>query len=428
MNVELEKAVDFAKSVNKASLLEDTTREEIVLRILRALGWNSGNTDEVRREYPAGNTGKRVDIALLVKGEPVVFIEAKASRKGHLTDKNKKQILQYCWDASVQFGVITNGIIWCLYSSADVAGTKINDYAIEVDLAEGQLENVVNVLERFLHKVGMARNYTGVVEELESEKVGRILNETWARMLQQEHLSLVRALRREVKNKLPKVPLARVRSFIRQCSNAPEDKKPDAVSKRTRRIARPKAQAEHSNKEMHPTRKALLVFLRREPQATYVQIAEALNMSTGGGGVSNALKRAIEEKHIHKMKQGRTCTYQVLVDPDGGAKPVTNAARSQSRTKKRSTPAISVVKRQGDQREIKNMSETMKSLLTLLMREPSATQARVAEVLGMTKSGAYSALKRAGMAGYIRKSKRGRTCTYTVLVSLDAEVTQVRIL
>ena len=394
MSAELKRVIEDIKGLDRSFLKEGNTKTATVMRVLRVLGWDTDNPREVVEEHQAGGL---VDIALRIK-ESVVFIEAKPAKQRRLADKDKDQILRYCRDQKVQLGVLTNGFVWYLYSNAESKTTKRNDYAVEINFDDDSEEDIVENLECFLSKARVRYNYKNVLESLDDKRVGRILAEKWEEMLQREHKGLVRALRNEAKNELPKVSLAEVKNFIRQRSSLPEGKKPDAVSKKTERASRAKARVARSKKEMHPTRKALLTFLRQEPSATYVRIAEALNMSTGG--TSNALRRAIEEKQIRKIKQGRTCTYQVLVNLDGGVKPETNAARGRLKAVQ----------------DNKEMHPTMTALLVLLRRNPTATQVQVAEALGISDSGAYSALKRAKKQGYIHKEKHGRTCTYRVLV------------
>lgn len=76
-------------------------------------------------------------------------------------------------------------------------------------------------------------------------------------------------------------------------------------------------------------------------------------------------------------------------------------------------------------RRNKTASATASDLLALLRQVPSMTQARDAQVLGLTKSGAYAALKRAERVGHIRKLKHGRRLTYEVITG---PASQTRIL
>lgn len=371
--------------------------------VLAALGWDSTNPDEVSQEHKARG---RVDIALHIDKKSVVFIESKPGKQRRLTDENKKQILKYCKNR-VRMGVLTNGFIWYLYANAESKTTKPNDYAIEINFVDDPTNVIEESLECFLNKTRVRYHYEEVLEDLSDKKIERVLSEKWEEMLQQQHERLARALWKEVKNELPQGQgsLNRVRKFIGQRSNAPEDKKPEAVSKGARRV--PPA----------TRRKDLLRLLQKEPRATNRRIAEVLGITTSG--VYAALKSAEKAGHIRKLKQGQIRTFQVLVDLNNGVNSEADTERSQSRTQESSAFETCAAKTPSARRRNKTMSATTRDLLALLRREPSATQARVAQVLGMTKSGACAALKRAEKVGHIRKLKHGRRCTYEVLTSPD---------
>ena len=132
-----------------------------------------------------------------------------------------------------------------------------------------------------------------------------------------------------------------------------------------------------------------------------------MNMSRGGA--YSLLKKAEERGYIRKAEQGGARAHQVLVDPDSGAKLEANAARNRSEAKGRTALAA-----RGE------VSETTRSLLKLLLQDPTATLAQVAEELSITRGGAYAALKRAESGGHIRKMKQGHVCTYTVLTDPDS--------
>ena len=92
---------------------EIRTRNVLVDPVLRALGWDVSNLDDVDVEYGAGN--KRVDYALFGKGgRPVVLIEAK--RLDENLNSNRTQMLTYCTEVGVRYGVLTDGNCWDLYN------------------------------------------------------------------------------------------------------------------------------------------------------------------------------------------------------------------------------------------------------------------------------------------------------------------------
>jgi len=63
MNEEVLRLInDFKKDRRLISFDEAATKQAVILRILKALGWNPFNIDEVYPEYSVG--GRRVDYAL----------------------------------------------------------------------------------------------------------------------------------------------------------------------------------------------------------------------------------------------------------------------------------------------------------------------------------------------------------------------------
>lgn len=98
----------------RAHLSKNETRTRVVLidPVLRALGWDVSALADVEVEY--GPQAKRVDYALLdAKGQPLVLIEAKKLDE-ELTSK-RTQMLTYCTEVGVCYGVLTDGNCWELY-------------------------------------------------------------------------------------------------------------------------------------------------------------------------------------------------------------------------------------------------------------------------------------------------------------------------
>ena len=91
---------------------EIRTRNILVDPVLRALGWDVSELEDVEVEFGAGK--QRVDYALLgEKKEPLVLIEAKKLDE-ELTSK-RTQMLTYCTEVGVRYGVLTDGNCWDLY-------------------------------------------------------------------------------------------------------------------------------------------------------------------------------------------------------------------------------------------------------------------------------------------------------------------------
>ncbi len=90
-------------------LNEQNTKTALIDPVLRALGWNVGNLDEVSQEYKRQTKDKPVDYALFLLRTPKVFVEAKAFRQTLDDRKWANQIMGYAAVAGVKWTVITNG-------------------------------------------------------------------------------------------------------------------------------------------------------------------------------------------------------------------------------------------------------------------------------------------------------------------------------
>lgn len=101
----------------KRALNEQDTKAALIEPVLRALGWDTGDVDEVAREYRAKRHDKPVDYGLLLRREPRLFIEAKPLRENLSDHKWANQIMGYASVAGVPWIVLTNGEEWRIYNT-----------------------------------------------------------------------------------------------------------------------------------------------------------------------------------------------------------------------------------------------------------------------------------------------------------------------
>ncbi len=130
---------------------EAAVREGIVVPILRALGWNTFDPDEVRPEHP--NPAGRVDYALMQRGgRPAVLIEVKAVGRSLEGDR---QLFGYCFEEGVPLAVLTDGRSWNFYLPAGVG--RIDERRIySLQLTDRSPEEAERVLTRYLAKERIA--------------------------------------------------------------------------------------------------------------------------------------------------------------------------------------------------------------------------------------------------------------------------------
>lgn len=96
---------------------EQNTKTSLIVPVLRALGWNMEDLEEVQSEYKRKAMDNPVDYALSLNREPSLFVEAK-SLDGKVDDpKWAGQIMGYAAVAGVEWIVLTNGNEYRIYNS-----------------------------------------------------------------------------------------------------------------------------------------------------------------------------------------------------------------------------------------------------------------------------------------------------------------------
>ena len=96
---------------------EQNTKTALIDPILRALGWDVGDLEQVEQEYKRRPRDKPVDYALLVMRTPRLFVEAKALGQDVSDRKWANQIMGYASVAGVEWVVITNGEEYRIYNA-----------------------------------------------------------------------------------------------------------------------------------------------------------------------------------------------------------------------------------------------------------------------------------------------------------------------
>ncbi len=98
-----------------SAITEAKTVLKYVIPLLEALGWRVAE-DRLVPEYPV--KGSSVDIALLVGGKPVIFVEAKRLREDlSLKEREAEQVLDYGYKSGTNWCVLTNGERYEIYDA-----------------------------------------------------------------------------------------------------------------------------------------------------------------------------------------------------------------------------------------------------------------------------------------------------------------------
>jgi Restriction Enzyme Adenine Methylase Associated len=96
---------------------EQNTKATLIEPVLRALGWNVEDLDEVRREYRRRPQDKPVDYALLLLRDPALFIEAKALGENLADRRWANQVVSYASVAGVGWVVLSDGDEYRIYNA-----------------------------------------------------------------------------------------------------------------------------------------------------------------------------------------------------------------------------------------------------------------------------------------------------------------------
>src|SRR6266849_6342824 len=97
------------KRHRRSGLKELPTRVIFIDPLLKALGWDIRDLDEVEVEYGTID-GKSMDYALKINKKPVILLEAKALDDPLEEVKAIAQVVSYASVGGIEWCVLTNGI------------------------------------------------------------------------------------------------------------------------------------------------------------------------------------------------------------------------------------------------------------------------------------------------------------------------------
>ena len=100
-----------------ASIGEQNTKLTLINPVLRALGWDVEDLEDVRHEYRRLSHDKPVDYALMLARKPKLFLEAKGLDENLNDPRWANQIISYATVAGVEWVVLTNGDDYRIYNA-----------------------------------------------------------------------------------------------------------------------------------------------------------------------------------------------------------------------------------------------------------------------------------------------------------------------
>ncbi len=119
----------------------------VVMPILRALGWDDSDPEQVMPEYASG--GRRVDFALSGIGKrPSIFIEVKGVGRALEGDR---QLFEYAFHEGIPLCLLTDGRDWSFYLPSG-QGTYDERRLYRLQLTERPPAESAQVLRRYLEQ------------------------------------------------------------------------------------------------------------------------------------------------------------------------------------------------------------------------------------------------------------------------------------
>ena len=130
---------------------EEATKNALVLPFLQSLGYNIFDPTEVVPEFVADvgqKKGEKVDYAIMKDGKPILLIECKFS-SAELTNENATQLYRYFISTPARFAILTNGLVYKLFSDLDEQNRMDSKPFMEFDISEDITTQIAETLKTF---------------------------------------------------------------------------------------------------------------------------------------------------------------------------------------------------------------------------------------------------------------------------------------
>ncbi|RZD15076.1 MAG: hypothetical protein EVJ47_02040 [Candidatus Acidulodesulfobacterium ferriphilum] len=159
---------------------EMAVREQVINPLLRSLGWDTENPEDVQPNISI-DEGKGIPDYVLIKNDKkVIFIEAK-NLSTDIEEKSDisplKQLARYCFSEGMKYSVLTNGVIWILFRSFE-EGTTVSERIVwKTDMESDGLTAVIRKLNTISKE--SIENIENLINKL------KILDEVWKSLIEE---------------------------------------------------------------------------------------------------------------------------------------------------------------------------------------------------------------------------------------------------
>jgi len=154
---------------------EMAVRDQIINPILRDLGWNPENPEEVQ---PNVFTEEGIPDYSLIKNEKkILFVEAKKLGVDIEQKEVIRQLAKYSFGEGTKYGILTNGAVWVLIRSFEEGKTLTERIVWKIDLENEVLPAIIRKI------ITISKTNIEFIEVL--VKKVQILDEIWQSLLEE---------------------------------------------------------------------------------------------------------------------------------------------------------------------------------------------------------------------------------------------------
>ena len=175
---------------------EASTRSYLIDPFIRALGYDPNEPNDVEPEFTADfvASNRKVDYALKLEGEPIIFVEFKSATK-NLSFENTVQLQHYfSTKLDVRFGIVTNGIEYRFFSDIENANVMDDEPFLIVDM--------LNLDDRSLQELttfsNSAFDFEKALSQARQLKYGNVIRQRIESEIEQPSREMVQYLARNL--------------------------------------------------------------------------------------------------------------------------------------------------------------------------------------------------------------------------------------
>ena len=144
------------EKLRRQSIGEQNTKSILIEPMLKTLGWDIEDFDEVRREYRPMSADNPVDYVLLSKKSPKLYVEAKGLGEKLSDRKWSNQIMGYAAMAGVEWVILTDGNEYKIFNAH--AAMPIDEKLFRETRVTGDSQLAIDTFQ-LLTKVNVENRY-----------------------------------------------------------------------------------------------------------------------------------------------------------------------------------------------------------------------------------------------------------------------------